>query len=455
MTSGVSQSGTDQMLRIGFISLGCAKNRVDSQVMAGCLLNAGMTVAPPDQADVLLINTCAFIQDARDESSSHIIEACRMKQKGQCQAVIVAGCLPQRNQKQIVEAFPDVDAFIGLDELDDVASVIERVLSGDKKICSVSKKSRRLFDYGDSGVVFSSGPYAYVKLAEGCNHKCAFCAIPAIRGDRRSRPIEEIVRESEGLLQRGFTELNLIAQDITAYGRDTADKSLLPDLLRELGKIGGSFWIRLLYAYPTGITTELLETMAATQQVCNYLDVPVQHSHPDVLRAMHRAETIRAVAALPEKIRAIIPDATLRTTCLVGHPGETKPRFQHMLEYLENARFDHVGAFVFSPEKDTAAARMQPRPRKSTAEKRCAELLQQQYERVITAGTARIGKREEVLLEAPLESGIWRGRSKRLAPEVDGTVLVKKVNSRAKPGNITKVRYTAAVDYDMEAVVCR
>ncbi len=455
MSRGISRSSDGPLLRIGFISLGCAKNRVDSQVMAGCLLKAGMTVAPPDQADVLLVNTCAFIQDARDESTAHILEACRMKHSGQCRAVIVAGCLPQREQKKITKEFPDVDAFIGLDELDGIAAVIERVLSGHERICAVSHKSARLYDYGDAGVIFSSGPYAYIKLAEGCNHKCAFCAIPAIRGRGRSRSIGEIVREAEGLLQRGFIELNLIAQDITAYGRDNAGKSLLPALLRELGGIGGRFWVRLLYAYPTGITTDLLETMAGIPQVCNYLDVPVQHTHPAVLRAMHRAETIKAVATLPETIRSIMPDATLRTTCLVGHPGETAGRFGHMLNYLQRARFDHVGAFVFSPEDGTAAVSMRPRPRKSTAEERCAVLLEQQYARVTAAAAARVGTTAEVLLEAPLERGKWRARSRGLAPEVDGIVVVKKVSSGAQPGAIVKVRYTAAADYDMEAVVCR
>ena len=455
MTRKPSRVHDDAALRVGFISLGCAKNRVDSQVMAGCLLKAGMKIAPPDHSDILLVNTCAFIQDARDESTAHIQAACRLKQSGKCRAIIVAGCLPQRDQHNITQAFPEVDAFIGLDELDRIADVIESILNGGEKICIVSRKSHRLFQYGDGGVVFSSGPYAYLKLAEGCNHKCAFCSIPAIRGRGRSRSIKEIVSEAEGLLQRGFFELNLIAQDITAYGRDIAGRRLLPELLRELGAIGGRFWIRLLYAYPTGISTELLETIADTPQVCQYLDIPVQHSHPAVLRAMHRAETINAVTTLPEKVRSILPEATLRTTCLVGHPGETATRFRHMLDYLQQAEFDHVGAFVFSPENGTAAEKMRPRPRRSTAEERCAQLLEAQYERVKAAGCARIGKVAEVLLEAPLESGMWRARSRRLAPEVDGMVLVKKVTSRSKPGDLIQVRYTAAEDYDMEAVACR
>lgn len=441
-------------VRVGFISLGCAKNSVDSQVMAGCILNAGMQLSAPDDADVLLINTCAFIQEARDEAAGHIEEACRLKQAGKCRAVIVAGCLPQRYRDKIKDVFPAVDAFIGLDEIDRIDRIILRALNSETQILSIAPQARRLFDYGESAVVFSAGPYAYLKLAEGCNHKCAFCAIPAIRGKRRSRPVKQIVAEAEKLLERGFPELNLIAQDITAYGQDLAGKTLLPELLRELGRIGGKFWIRLLYAYPNGITQELLEVMAATPQVCRYLDVPVQHSHPTVLRAMRRSETIKAVTALPEKIRSVMPDATLRTTCLLGHPGETNSHFLHLLRYLDKSRFDHVGAFVFSPEEGTPAAKMHPRPRLSTAEMRRDALLELQYERICSTAQQRVGTTDEILLEAPQTKRFWRGRSRGLAPEIDGTVLVSGVPRNTKPGTFIPVRYTAVKNYDMISAFC-
>jgi ribosomal protein S12 methylthiotransferase len=300
-------------------------------------------------------------------------------------------------------------------------------------------------------VVFSTGPYAYIKLAEGCNHTCAFCTIPGIRGKRRSRPLRQIVAEAEKLLARGFFELNLIAQDVTAYGTDSGGKERLPELLHALGRIGGDFWIRLLYAYPTGVTPELLETMASVRQVCHYLDVPVQHSHPAVLRAMRRAETIRAVAQLPEKIRAFMPDAVLRTTCLLGHPGETAARFSHLLDYLERGAFDHVGAFVFSPEAGTAAAAMRPRPRRITAERRCAELLAAQRTRIIAKRAGLTGKKETVLLESRLDNNRWRARPRWMAPEVDGTVFVKGVPKQLQPGKFVAAEYSAVQEYDMLA----
>ncbi len=443
-------------LSVGFISLGCAKNLVDAQIMAGTLLEEGIVLAPaPEQADVIVVNTCAFIKDARDESSDAIRSACRLKAAGRCRAVVVAGCLPQRQREAVVERFPAVDAVIGVDALRRLGDVVRRLQRGESGIRELSGSPRRLFEPGRRLVVLSGGPYAYMKIAEGCNHRCAFCAIPGIRGKYRSRPVARIVREAERLLEAGCRELNLVSQDTTAFGLDLPGKQRLPDLLRAIGRIGGKFWVRLLYGYPTRVTDELLDAMAETPVVCRYLDVPVQHADPGVLRAMRRADTVSAVESLPERVRRTLPGAALRTTCLLGHPGETEAAFDRLLRYVEKARFDHLGAFVFSPEEGTPAEALPGRPAADVAERRRGQLLERQLVIARENGQRRIGTRIEVLLERPAgdaDTAAWVARSAGQAPEVDGIVLVRGAPATTKAGAFGRVRVTAAGDYDLDAV---
>jgi ribosomal protein S12 methylthiotransferase len=442
-------------LSVGFVSLGCAKNLVDSQIMAGTLLEEGITLAPaPEQADVIVINTCSFIKDARDESADAIRSACRLKAAGRCRAVVVAGCLPQRERDAVVERFPAVDAIIGVDALRKLGNVVRRIQNGEDSIRELSGASRRLFEPGRRLVVLSGGPYAYIKIAEGCNHRCSFCAIPGIRGKYRSRPVARIVREAQRLLEAGCRELNLVSQDTTAFGMDLPGKQRLPDLVRALGGIGGKFWIRLLYGYPTRVTNELLEAMGETPGVCRYIDVPVQHADPGVLRAMRRADTVQAVAELPGRVRRALPGAALRTTCLLGHPGETEAGFQRLLRYVDKARFDHLGAFVFSPEDGTPAAALPGRPEGEVAERRRGQLLERQLEISRAHAAARIGVCMEVLLERPArdaDTTAWAARSAGQAPEVDGITLVRGVPEAIKPGTFARVRINASGDYDLEA----
>jgi ribosomal protein S12 methylthiotransferase len=441
---------------VGFISLGCAKNLVDAQIMAGTLLEEGITLAPaPEQADVIVVNTCAFIKDARDESTVAIRSACRLKAAGRCRAVVVAGCLPQRQREAVVEEFPAVDAVIGVDALRKLGDVVRRLQRGESGISEISGAARRLFEPGRRLVVLSGGPYAYVKIAEGCNHRCSFCAIPGIRGKYRSRPIARIVREAERLLEAGCSELDLVSQDTTAFGMDLPGKQRLPDLLRALGGIGGKFWIRLLYGYPTRVTDELLEVMGETPGVCRYVDVPVQHADPAVLRAMRRADTVRAVESLPDRVRRALPGVALRTTCLLGHPGETDAGFHRLLRYVEESRFDHLGAFVFSPEDGTPAAALPGRPASDVAERRRGQLLERQLAIAREHGARRIGSRMEVLLERPArdaDTTAWVARSAGQAPEVDGVTLVRGVPGTTRPGTFARVRVAAARDYDLDAV---
>lgn len=439
----------------GFISLGCAKNLVDSQVIAGRLIARGLTLAPaPEKADIVIVNTCSFIHDAREESVDAILSACALKQSGKCKAVLVAGCLPQRYGRKLKDALPEVDAFIGLDELDIVADIAPEIAAGREQVFRVSRKARALYDPDYPGLIFTNGTYAYLKIAEGCNHRCSFCAIPGIRGAHRSRPLNSIVKEAEALLESGVPELVLISQDTTSYGLDTHGKRMLPDLLKALGRIGGRYRVRILYGYPAGVTDLLLETIAKIPQVCNYLDIPIQHSDPEILQAMNRSSTATTVPCMHEQIRHFLPDATLRTTCLVGFPGETPAAFQRLLDFVKQARFDHLGVFAFSPEEGTKAETMRPRPRKATAEERRHRILTAQREIVRAKSRKLVGTETEVILEEPRASSkgaIWHGRSERQAPEVDGIVKVQGLDSSAAPGSFVRCVYTGYSGYDMKA----
>lgn len=445
---------------VGFVSLGCAKNLVDLQVMAGELVHAGIVLArSAEEADIILVNTCAFIEDAREEAASEILWACERKQAGQCRAVVVTGCLPQRYQGRMLRAFPGVDAVLGVDDLDHVAEVIQQLASGVRGIEAISSEApHRLFVPRRADLVLTGGPFAYLKIGEGCNHACAFCAIPGIRGRYRSRPASELVNEARTLLKVGFREINLISQDVMSYGKDLRDGTTLVSLLRELDALEGDFWLRLLYGYPSGITDDLLAWMADSPHACRYLDVPVQHSHPDVLRAMRRAETIAPVAALPQRLRAAVPGITLRTTFLVGFPGETEDHFRHLLDYAAAARFEHVGVFAYSPEEGTAAAAMPDEPDDVAAENRRDALLRQQAGLVDERLERLHGKDDVVLLEQRHvdedgnETPWWAARSAAQAPEeLDGITLVSDVPADAEPGQFARVRYTGHKDYDAEA----
>ncbi len=442
-----------QPLSLGIISLGCAKNLVDSEHMMTSLREQGIALAPsPEEATVVLVNTCAFIRDAQEESVDAILDACALKKKGPCRAVIVAGCLPQRYRDDLQRSFPEVDAFIGLDEIERVGEIAKRAAGGERGILEVPPQSRRLFEPAADRILLTGGTYAYVKIAEGCNHRCAFCAIPLIRGRYRSRPLKAIVREVESLLERGVREVNLISQDTTGYGLDCKTGGKIPDLVRALGKIGGTFWIRLLYGYPARLTDALLDAMAETPHVCRYLDIPVQHSHPDVLRAMGRSETVRAVRRLPTWARERLPGVTLRTTCLVGHPGETGDCFRHLLDYVQEAKFDRLGSFAFSPEDGTTAKSLPGQVAASVARSRRDMLMEVQQSVVRDHAAKLVGHRETVLIEKRAATkGVWIGRSARHAPDVDGEIHVSGLGAGEHAGTFVEVDYTAVDGYDMRA----
>jgi ribosomal protein S12 methylthiotransferase len=443
---------------VGFVSLGCSKNVVDAQVMAGFLLDDGLVLAAsPEAADVVIVNTCAFIGDAREEAAEAILQVCELKKAGGCRGVVVTGCLAQRYGDRLLESFPDIDACVGVDALDRIGAIIRRVAAGERGIVAVTAKPSRLFSPTRPTLSFSGGPFAWLKIAEGCSHACAFCAIPGIRGQLRSRPMAEVVAEARALLDAGARELNLIAQDTTAYGRERREPDGLATLLRTLDALDGRFWMRVMYGYPSLISDALLETVAASRHVCRYFDVPVQHSHPDILRAMRRADTIKPVATLAARIRNAVPGAVLRTTCLVGFPGEDDAHFEHLLATVTQVRFDHVGVFVYSPEEGTAAFQMGAVPPPEVAEERRRRLMLAQRQIVDEKRRELAGTHADALLIRPARPlrgrPTWEARLERQAPDVDGVTRVVGVSADAKPGDWARVTLTGGRSYDLYATV--
>ena len=452
--------------KVALVSLGCPKNLVDLQVVASALRGAGFDVGVPEAAaDAILVNTCAFIESAREEAVAAVAEACSRKGAkrkgggGEGPAVVVAGCLAQRYRDKVLEAFPQVDAILGVDDLDRapeiVRAALDRAAAGGAApaLDAVSPgRSKRLFTAREPWFVLTPGPYAYLKVGEGCRHACAFCAIPGIRGRLRSRPLPALVEEARALVAHGIRELDVIAQDVTSYGMDLRNGTDLPTLLRALEELPGEFRVRLLYGHPARCTDELLETVAASRRVVPYFDIPVQHASPAMLKLMDRRDTVDAVPRMAERIRARVPGAVLRTTCLVGFPGETAAMFDELLAFVRRTKFDHLGAFVFSPEEGTKAFDMPGRVAARTAESRRRRLMEAQAAVVAEKLDALVGAEATVLLEAPpaRRGDPWTGRSERQAPDnIDGVTYVRGLPATARVGDFVRVRYTGHTDYDL------
>lgn len=451
---GMTKETKTGPVSVGFISLGCSKNLVDSQILAGYLKAGKIALAAsPETADVILINTCAFIDAAREEAAEAILSACEQKKRGGCKAVIVAGCMVARYRERLVKAFPGVDAFLGIDELERVADVVERVAAkGFRGLVAAKAAPHKLYEPLFPTLLFTGGPFAYVKVADGCDHRCAYCAIPLIRGRFRSRQPAGVLKEMRSMLDAGVKELNLVAQDILRYGCDLAAdaKSKLPALLRELDKADTPFWWRLLYGYPSEVSDELLELLAESPHACRYLDLPIQHSHPDILRAMNRPAAVDATLGLAQRLRKAVPGITLRTTCLVGFPGETEEHFEHLLAYAKEAEFDHLGVFAYSPEEGTAASGMDGVPPPEVAEERCERLMAVQKQIVRRKAAALAGSQGTALLLRK-KGQAWIARLPSQAPEVDGETRVTGVPATAKAGDFIPVTVTGGRGYDLAA----
>lgn len=435
---------------VAFAHLGCEKNRVDTEHMLGLLASAGYGVsADESEAAVVVVNTCSFIQDAREESVRTLVELAEAGKE-----LIIAGCLAQHFQQELLDSLPEAKAIVGTGDYQHIVSVLERVEAGER-VNQVSAVPTFVADEHLPRYRTTSEAVAYLKVAEGCDYRCAFCIIPKLRGDQRSRTIESIVAEAQQLAAQGVKELILISQITTNYGLDLYGKPQLAELLRALGEVEIP-WIRVHYAYPTGLTPEVLSAYREVPNVLPYLDLPLQHSHPEVLRAMNRPWQAGVTGGLLQRIRTELPDAILRTTFIVGFPGETEGQFQHLLDFVAEQRFDHVGVFTFSPEEGTAAAALPDPVTSEVAQDRRRRLMELQQPIAQERNQAWVGRIVDVLIEQENPSnGEMLGRCARFAPDVDGEVRVRPGEGglSAAPGTLVPVRLTAAHTYDLEGVV--
>ena len=424
-------------MNIGVISLGCAKNQVDTQTMLGYLKAAGHTfTGEPEKADVLIVNTCGFITAAKEESIDAIFEMAQYKEVGRCRLLVVTGCLSERYRKELTEEMPEVDLFLGVREYEKLPALIAEKL---ELPCSPILKPERLL---------VTPPYrAYLRIGDGCNNRCAYCAIPLIRGDLRSTPAERLVDEARALADMGVTELSVIAQDTSGYGKDLYGEPRLIPLLRELDRIDGLRWVRLLYTYPDTVTPALLDTLAEGERLVPYLDMPLQHCNDTILKRMHRRGSKAHIQSVLDHIRKNYPDFTLRTTMMVGFPGETDAQFEELMQFLRDYPFDRVGAFAFSPEEGTAAETMPDQIPDDVKEARLAALMEQQQTISKERNERWIGRELLMLVEETGMDGTY-GRTIREAPDADGTVCIAP-SYRHEPGQYLSVLLTGADSYDM------
>jgi len=422
------------MSEIGVVSLGCAKNRVDTERMLGILEGMGHRIVnDPGEASVLIVNTCGFIEPAKQESINTILEMAAYKKTGRCKTLVVTGCLSERYRKELTEGLPEVDLFLGVHEYEKLPELLPGPGGS-----ACKSPSRRL-----------TTPFysAYLRIGDGCSNRCAYCAIPLIRGPLHSVPMEQLVGEAKALVDNGVSELTLIAQDTSGYGVDLYGKPMLLPLMEELSKLPALRFLRVLYTYPDTVDTELVRGIAENEKICNYLDMPLQHIDDEILRRMHRRGSRAHIERVLAYIRENEPGFTLRTTMMVGFPGETDAQFQSMLDFLREYPFDRLGAFAFSPEENTAAANMPGQIPERVKQERLSALMKQQKEISRARNALRVGQTVEVLLEGT-RNGVTKGRSRAEAPEVDGAILLP-AKPHHRPGMYVRAVLTQALDYDM------
>lgn len=436
-------------LKVSLVSLGCPKNLVDSEVMLGQLpLDRYDIVTEESLADIIIINTCAFIHDAKEESIDVILEAAELKAQGHCKLLIVAGCLSQRYGEKLQQQLPEVDLFIGTSEGPRIVELMEDYLLTGSPTLVVGRPDY-LYDHLTPRVNSSPTYSSYIKIAEGCSNCCSYCIIPQLRGTLRSRTIPSIVTEAENLTTQGVTEINLVAQDLTAYGRDLGDGTSLVKLLRELVKVEALVWIRLLYVYPDGVSEELMELIATEDKICSYLDLPLQHIDDQVLSRMNRRVNEQQIRELIRRLRQRIPDLTLRTSFIVGFPGETREQFEKLLDFVAEGHFDRVGAFRYSREEGTAAAGFSDQVPGQTKKSRLNRLMKAQARVSFEKNRALIGRVEKVLIEGYSEETdlLLKGRGQRHAPEIDGQFLITA--GQAGVGDYVQLKITDSSEYDL------
>ncbi len=442
-------------LKVSLVSLGCPKNLVDSEVMLGHLpQDRYEIILDESQADIIVVNTCAFINDAKEESIDTILEVADYKENGNCKLLVVAGCLPQRYQNVLKEQLPEVDLFLGTSEGAQIVELIEQQLHSDAPIQKIGKPNY-LYDHETPRVNSSPTYSSYVKIAEGCSNHCSYCIIPQLRGKLRSRSIASVVQEARNLASQGVTEIVLIAQDITDYGTDRNDGATLEKLLIELVRIDKIVWIRLLYAYPDGISDELIELIATEEKICNYLDLPLQHIDDQLLTEMNRHLDEQQTRGLVQRLRDRIPDLTLRTSFIVGFPGETHEQFDKLLKFVKEGHFERVGVFRYSREEGTVAAKLPGQVPARTKTSRLNKLMKAQARVSFNKNRALVGRTEQVLVEGLSEETdlLLKGRSARQAPDIDGQYLI--TSGVADVGEYVQLKITDSSEYDLIGEIIR
>ena len=435
-------------MNILFISLGCDKNLVDSEVMLGLLDKKGYQIVDSEEdADIIVVNTCCFIHDAKEESIQTILEMAEYKKEGKLKALIVTGCLAQRYQQEIIDEIPEVDAVLGTTSYDHIVEAVEEVLAGNGHV--VLEDVDALPDVKEKRLVTTGGHYAYMKIAEGCDKHCTYCIIPKLRGNYRSVPMEKLLAEAKDLADQGVKELILVAQETTVYGKDLYGEKSLHKLLRELCKISGIQWIRILYCYPEEIYDELIQTIKEENKVCHYLDLPIQHASDAVLKRMGRRTSKAQLVEIIEKLRKEIPDISLRTTLITGFPGETQEQHEELKDFVDEMEFDRLGVFTYSPEEDTPAATMTEQIPEEVKEDRQAELMELQQEIAFDLAEDMVGREVLVMIEGKVaDENAYVGRTYKDAPNVDGLIFIN-TDEELMSGDFARVRVTGALEYDL------
>ena len=435
-------------MNILFISLGCDKNLVDSEVMLGLLDKKGYQIVDSEEdADIIVVNTCCFIHDAKEESIQTILEMAEYKKEGKLKALIVTGCLAQRYQQEIIDEIPEVDAVLGTTSYDHIVEAVEEALAGNGHV--VLEDVDALPDVKEKRLVTTGGHYAYMKIAEGCDKHCTYCIIPKLRGNYRSVTMEKLLAEAKDLADQGVKELILVAQETTVYGKDLYGEKSLHKLLRELCKISGIQWIRILYCYPEEIYDELIQTIKEENKVCHYLDLPIQHASDAVLKRMGRRTSKAQLVEIIEKLRKEIPDISLRTTLITGFPGETQEQHEELKDFVDEMEFDRLGVFTYSPEEDTPAATMTEQIPEEVKEDRQAELMELQQEIAFDLAEDMVGREVLVMIEGKVaDENAYVGRTYKDAPNVDGLIFIN-TDEELMSGDFARVRVTGALEYDL------